>query len=167
MEQSEPETRGVVSVSSLRRLLTPASGLPGQGVRYALAGAFVALVYLLTTTFFAVVVGLPFEEALALGFTLQLAVHFTLQRTFVWVHDQEFALPFQHQAGRYLAVAGAQLGVTAASTSLLPSVLGLSAEVVYLMTAGVLVIANFLLLRNVVFHPGKREEPPLRVRCEV
>lgn len=142
-------------MNSLRRLLTPASGLLGQGMRYALAGAVVALVYVLATTFLAVVVGMSFREALAIGFTLQLAVHFTLQRAFVWVHDEEFALPFQHQARRYLAVAAAQLGVTAASTSLLPAVLGLSTEVVYLITVALLTIANFLLFRNVVFHPKR------------
>jgi putative flippase GtrA len=126
-------------------------------MRYALAGAFVGLVYLLTTTFLAVVVGLPFRDALAIGFTFQLAVHFTLQRTFVWVDADEFALPFRHQARRYLIVAGVQLGVTAASTSLLPDVVGLSTEVVYLITVALLTIANFLLFRNVVFHPERAE----------
>jgi putative flippase GtrA len=134
-------------------LFTPASGLTGQGLRYAIAGSVVALVYLLTTTLLAVVIGLPFREALPIGFTVQLAVHYTLQRTFVWVHEQEFALPFRRQARRYLTVAGTQLGITAASTSLLPGVLGLSTEVVYLMTVGLLTAANFLLFRNVVFHP--------------
>jgi putative flippase GtrA len=137
----------------MRRLLRPESGLLGQGMRYAVAGAFVAVVYLATTTVLAVVIGLPFHEALVIGFTLQLAVHYTLQRTFVWVHDEDFALSFKHQARRYLVVAAAQLGVTTVSTSLLPSVLGLSAEAVYLMTAGLLVLANFLMFRNVVFHP--------------
>jgi putative flippase GtrA len=126
-------------------------------MRYAVAGAFVASVYLLTTTLLAVVVGLPFHEALVIGFTLQLAVHYTLQRRFVWVHNEEFALPFKHQARRYLTVAGGQLAVTIASTTLLPSVLGLSTEVVYLMTAGSLTVANFLLFRNVVFHPERAQ----------
>jgi putative flippase GtrA len=126
-------------------------------MRYAVAGAFVALVYLLTTTLLAVVVGLPFREALVIGFTLQLAVHYTLQRTFVWVHNEEFALPFKHQARRYLTVAAGQFAVTTASTSLLPPVLGLSTEVVYLMTAGSLTVANFLLFRNVVFHPEQAQ----------
>jgi putative flippase GtrA len=144
-----------VVVNGVRRLLTPASGLLGQGTRYALAGSVVALVYLLTTTFLAVVVGLPFQEALPIGFAVQLAVHFTLQRTFVWVHDEEFALAFPHQARRYLMVAGAQLAVTALSTSLLPRALGLSTEVVYLGTVVTLTTANFLLFRNVVFHPER------------
>ena len=144
-------------MKALRTLITPASGLLGQGMRYALAGSVVLLVYLLTTTFLAVVVGMRFRVALAIGFTLQLAVHFTLQRTFVWVHDERFALPFGHQARRYLMVAGLQLGATAASTSLLPEPVGLSTEVVYLMTVALMTVANFLLFRNVVFHPGQAQ----------
>lgn len=136
-------------------LLTPASGLAGQGVRYAAAGVVVALVYLLSTTFLAVVVGLPFEVALPIGFGLSLGVHFTLQRFFVWVHEEDFALPFPHQARRYLVLAGAQYAVTATTTALLPSVLGLSTEVVYLLTVLLLATANFVLFRTVVFHPER------------
>jgi putative flippase GtrA len=140
-------------MNSSNRLFTPSSGLLGQGTRYALVGAFVGLVYLLTTTLLAVVVGLPFRVALTIGFTLQLAVHFRLQRAFVWMHDEQFALPVRHQALRYLAVAAAQFAITAATTSLLPSVLGISTETVYLLTVGVLTIFNFLFFRNLVFHP--------------
>lgn len=140
-------------MNKLRQLLTPASGLLGQGMRYAMAGAVVTVVYLLTTTFLAVVVGMPFRDALVIGFTLQLAVHFTLQRTFVWVYVGEFALPFRHQARRYLTSAGAQLGATTASISLLPRMLDLPTEAVYVVTAMLLTTANFLLFRNVIFHP--------------
>lgn len=149
-------------IDRFRTLLTPASGLLGQGTRYAIAGAFVALVYILTTTLLAVVVGLPFREALPIGFAVQLAVHFTLQRTFVWVHYEDFALPLRHQLPRYLAVAGTQLGVTALTTSLLPGRLGLSTEVVYLGTVTVLTAGNFLLFRNVIFHP-ERARPRVNV----
>jgi putative flippase GtrA len=150
-----PTALRAADLRSARVLLTPASGLTGQGVRYAASGVVVALVYLLATTFLAVVVGLPFEVALPIGFALMLCVHFTLQRLFVWVHDEEFALPFSHQARRYLMVAGAQYAVTATTTALLPSVLGLSPEVVYLLTVPLLATANFLLFRNVVFHPER------------
>lgn len=141
----------------VRTLLAPESGLLGQGMRYAMAGSVVAFTYIFSTTFLAVVVGLPFEVALPIGFSLQLVVHFTLQRLFVWVHHEEFALPFQHQALRYLAVAGVQYGTTALSTSLLPRALGLPTEVVYLITVVLLTSANFLLFRNVVFHPEHGE----------
>ncbi|MGH2854514.1 MAG: GtrA family protein [Solirubrobacteraceae bacterium] len=124
-------------------------------MRYVLAGVVVALVYLLTTTFLAAILGMPFQAALPIGFALAIAVHFTLQRLFVWVHDEEFGLPLQHQARRYLTVACVQYGVTAASTSLLPGALGLPTEVVYLVTALLLTSINFLLFRSVVFHPER------------
>jgi len=126
--------------------------LTGQAVRFGLAGGTVALVYLTTTLVLAEVVGLPFQVALAIGFSISIMVHFTLQRVFVWVHHEEFALPLHHQAGRYLMVAGTQYGVTAASTSLLPAALGVSTEIVYLATVVVLVSANFLVFRHGIFH---------------
>lgn len=135
-----------------RRVRDPGSGLAGQGVRYALAGVVVAGVYLGVTTVLADVVGLRFQVALVIGFCCGVSVHFTLQRLFVWVHDEEFALPFRHQASRYLVVAGAQYGLTAASTALLPAALGLPTELVYVATVGALVCVNFLVFRNGVFH---------------
>lgn len=128
------------------------SGLLGQGVRFVLVGSFVALVYLLTTTFLALVVGIPFELALLIGFCLGLAIHFTLQRVFVWGHDGGFALPFRHQAARYLLVAGSQYALTAAGTGLLPGPLGLPAEVVYLAIVLCCTGFNFFIFRGRVFH---------------
>jgi putative flippase GtrA len=144
-----------LTMNSLVKLVPSGSGLTSQGVRYALAGAFVGGVYVSATTLFAVVVQLPFKVALGAGFVLQLAVHFTLQRRFVWRSEDGFALRFRHQAYRYLAVAAAQLGVTALSTSLVPRAVGLSTEIVYLVTVAALTVANFLLFRNVVFHRGR------------
>jgi putative flippase GtrA len=139
-------------LSAGRSLRSPDSGLLGQGMRFALAGGTVALVYLTSTTVLADVVGLPFQAALAIGFCLGLIVHFTLQRVFVWTHHEEFALPFHHQVGRYLVVAAAQYGVTAASTSLLPTILGVSTEIVYLATVAVVLSVNFLVFRHGIFH---------------
>ncbi len=128
------------------------SGLLRQGARYVLAGSTVTLVYLGTTTVLASVVGLPFQIALIIGACVGLSVHFTLQRFFVWAHHEEYALPLNHQAARYLAVAGTQYGLTAASTLILPAALGLPVEVVYFATVAVLVSGNFLIFRNRVFH---------------
>jgi putative flippase GtrA len=135
-----------------RSLRSPDSGLLGQGVRFGLAGATVALVYLTTTIVLAEVFGVPFQVALAIGFSVGLVVHFTLQRVFVWTHHEAFALPLHHQAGRYLIVAGVQYGVTAASTSLLPAALGVSTEIVYLATVAVVLSVNFLVFRQRIFH---------------
>ncbi len=136
----------------LRRLLAPDSGLLGQGVRFVIVGGIAAVIYLLTTTLLALVVGLPFQVALTIGFLLAMAFHFTMQRLFVWANREGFALAFHHQAGRYLAMAGAQYGVTSAATSLLPAVLGLPTEMVYLGTAMLLPVVNFMVFRYGVFH---------------
>lgn len=148
--------RRVLSV--VRELRSPNSGLFGQGTRFALAGGTVAVVYLAVTTILANVVGLPFQVALAIGFGVGLMIHFSLQRTFVWLHHEEFALPLHHQAGRYLLAAGVQYGVTAASTSILPSLLGVATELVYLVTVAVVFSANFLLFRNGIFHAAQADD---------
>lgn len=142
--------------SSSRRsrlaLLSPDRGILGQGVRFALAGGLVALVYTLTTILLADVVGLAFQLALLIGSCVGLAMHFTLQRVFVWVHHEEFALPLHHQVGRYLLMAVIQYGLTAASIAVLPEALGLPTELVYLGTVAVLVSVNFVVFRYRIFH---------------
>lgn len=138
--------------SVVRGLRSPDSGLIGQGVRFGIAGGTVALVYLTTTTVLADVVGMPFQAALAIGFCVGILVHFTLQRTFVWVHNEDFALPLRHQAARYLVVAAIQYGLTVASTSLLPPILDVPTEVVYLVTVATIVCVNFLVFRHGIFH---------------
>jgi putative flippase GtrA len=135
-----------------RMLREPDPGMLRQGLRFALAGGTVTLVYLITTTVLAEAFAVPFQAALAIGFSVGLVVHFTLQRLFVWTHHEEFALPLHHQVGRYLIVAAAQYGVTAASTSFLPSALGVSTEAVYLVTVTVVVSTNFVVFRNGIFH---------------
>jgi putative flippase GtrA len=133
-------------------LRTSEDGLLGRGTRFVIAGSTVSAVYLVTTTVLASVVGIPFQIALAIGFCTGLVVHFTLQRSFVWAHREGFALPFRYQAARYLLAAGFQYGLTAASTSLLPSVLGVSTELVYVSTVALATLLNFLVFRRLIFH---------------
>jgi putative flippase GtrA len=114
----------------------------------------VAIVYVATTTLLAEVIGIPFELALAIGFSIAIATHFTLQRVFVWTHADGFALPLRQQALRYLPIAGAQYGLTAAATATLPGALGVRTEVVYLCAAGLLSAVNFFVFRTRVFHPA-------------
>lgn len=129
------------------------AGVVGQGARYGLAGATVTLVYLLTTSALAGLAHLRFQAALAIGFCTALSVHFTLQRRFVWAGRGEFALALPRQALRYLATAATQYGATAAGTALLPSLLGVPVEGVYLVLAVVLATINFVVFRQLVFHP--------------
>jgi putative flippase GtrA len=146
----------------LRDIRSPRWGLFGQGFRFALSGSFVALVYLTSTTVLHSVLGVPFQIALAIGSTVGIAVHFTLQRLFVWRHPGEFALSAYRQATRYLAMAGAQYGVTALSTARLPGLLGVPVEMVYVSTMLVLTAINFAFFRGRVFHPGPGTEKDLR-----
>jgi putative flippase GtrA len=146
-----------------QNLRSPASGFLGQGTRFVCAGATVALLYVAITTLLSSVVGVPFQVALAIGFSVALMLHFTAQRVFVWTHHEEYALPLPHQAARYLPVAAAQFGLTAASTALLPSVLGIPVETVYLATVALLAGASFLMFRYVIFHAHPTVEDPKRV----
>jgi len=54
-------------------------------------------VYVTTTIVLADVAGVPFQVALAMGFSAGLVVQFTLYRLFVWSHHEEFALPVHQQ----------------------------------------------------------------------
>ena len=139
----------------LLRLRSPESGTAGQGVRFAVAGAAVALIYLTTTTVLAEVFDAPFQVALIIGTVAGLVAHFTLQRLFVWVHHEEFALGLHEQVGRYLVVAAVQYGLTALSTSVLPDALGVPVTPVYLVTALSLATLNFLIFRGGIFHPER------------
>jgi putative flippase GtrA len=133
-------------------LRSPDSGTLGQGVRFALAGGFVGVIYLAVTTVAADVLKLPFQLALLIGFLTALCVHFTLQRWFVWVNDSEFAHRFDRQIGRYLLVTGMQYVVTLTTTSLVPSAIGVPVTLVYYATVLVLATVNFLLFRAMVFN---------------
>jgi putative flippase GtrA len=136
----------------VRRLRSPELGLLGQLFRYAIAGGIVGCVYIVATLLFRHVAGLPFQLALALGFLIALATHFSLQRLFVWVHHDEFALSARHQARRYLAIAIAQYGLTALVTSTLPDALGVATDLVYLATTACTTLASFVIFRARVFH---------------
>jgi putative flippase GtrA len=146
--------RGVICVV---RSLDPR--LPGQGLRFAIAGGLVAAVYVLATLLFSHVFGLPFEVALLLGFAVALTTHFTLQRLFVWPHDAGFALPIHHQVGRYLGIAAAQYAITASATAILPGALNVATDLVYLGVTATVSVANFLLFRTHVFHSDEPEAP--------
>jgi putative flippase GtrA len=112
----------------------------------------VTFLYLTITTVLSQLVGLPFQIALAIGFLSALLLHFTLQRLFVWIHKDAFALPMRHQVGRYLAMTGTQYGLTAAATAILPDILGTSTEIVYLATMAVMATTSFLVMRFIIFH---------------
>jgi putative flippase GtrA len=152
-------------VAFLRRVAGPGwrvsgiGGLAGPGLRFGLAGGVVAVVYIASTSLLAEVLGVDFQVALATGFALAIITHFALQRKFVWTHPEGFAVSLRHQVLRYMVVAGTQYGLTAAATSVLPGVLHVAREIVYLCCAAGLTATNFVIFRAAVFHPaGPPEE---------
>lgn len=156
-------TRRERALAAARALRSPNSGVLGQGVRFLFAGGIVVVVYVTTTTVLADVVGLHFQVALLIGFAVAMLVQFNLYRVFVWVHHEEFALPVHHQVGRYLAAAGINYGLTAAATAVLPGVLGVPTEAVYLVMVAALPVMNFVVLRYVIFHAKAPagDQPPV------
>lgn len=151
-------SRQSVALEFLRDIRSPEWGLVGQGVRFVISGCLVAATYITVTTLLHFVFGVAFQVALAIGFATGVALHFTLQRLFVWRHHEQFALPVHHQVARYLVVSASQYGITALSTSRLPSVLGVPVEVVYVLTMLTVTSVNFLIFRGRVFHPGASVE---------
>jgi putative flippase GtrA len=139
----------------IRHLLGPGSGVAGQGARFVLAGGLVMAVYLGVTTALSWGAGLVFQAALAIGFATAVALHFVLQRRFVWRHQDGFALSPRAQAVRYLAVAGSQYALTAAVTSLVPRALDVSPTLVYLVWTVGATTATFLVFGRGVFHPRR------------
>ena len=138
------------------RLRSPDSGLLVQGGRFALAGGIVALIYVTVTTVLANGFGVGFQWALAIGYATAIAAHFSLQRFFVWVHHEEFALPFRTQVGRYLLVAGAQYAMAAVTTATLPALLHLPVTAVFLIWTIAVSAIGFLILGRGVFHARPR-----------
>jgi putative flippase GtrA len=136
----------------IRDIRSPQWGVTGQLFRFALSGSVVAVVYVSVTTVLHDVFTVPFQIALAIGFLVGLALHFTLQRVFVWKHYESFALAMRNQAVRYLCLCASQYGVTALATAELPGLVGLPVEVVYLTTMLTLAAFNFLFFRGRIFH---------------
>ena len=138
------------------------ASIAARGIRFLAAGGLVACLYLAVTTLLASVIGVPFQAALAIGFAAALTSHFLLQRVFVWRHTAGYALTAREQVGRYVPLAGAQYGITAASTAFLPGAIGVGVVYVYLATAATLTCANFFVVGARVFHhleAGTRQGP--------
>jgi putative flippase GtrA len=127
----------------------------------------VAAVYVGGTLLLSGPVGLPIQAAIPIAYAVAVAFHFLLQRVFVFRHDGGFALSVREQVVRYLLIAATQYPATAALTALLPAIFDLSDQVAYLITAAIISLTSFFVLRLGVFHPQEghlaREERPGRV----
>jgi putative flippase GtrA len=149
---AEPNTgsRAAAVRTVLGDAVSPAAR--AQLIRYVIAGATVATVYIGLTLLLSGPVGLPIQAAIPIAYATAIALHFTLQRWFVFRDAGAFALAMHHQVGRYLALALVQYTTTALATAFLPGVLDLPEQVVYVCAVGVISVVSFILLRTHVFH---------------
>jgi putative flippase GtrA len=127
----------------------------GQPARFVVAGALTALIYIGGTLLLSGIVGVPIQVSIALAYVSSLAAHFSLQRFFVFRNRDAFALAVHQQAIRYLGGASAQYAFAAVATAVLPSLLGVSSEVAYVLAAVIAAAGSFLFLRRYVFHGGR------------
>jgi putative flippase GtrA len=126
--------------------------LTAETLRYVIGGSFTTIVYVGMTLTLARIVDAPIQLAIPISYATALLLHFTLQRKFVFQRDEGFSLERGHQLRRYLATALTQYSLAALSTAILPGVLGVHEDLVYLVTALSLAAATFLILRAHVFH---------------
>jgi putative flippase GtrA len=147
-----PASKSTALAAAIAWIRAPDADLIGLGMRFAITGVTVALVSLGATITLAQGVGLPFEAAFAIGYSIAIATHFTLQRVFVWTHHTGFALPLRHQIARYLPVALTNYALVALAIAVLPQLLHVASLVVYLGATAIVTVVSFLLFRAHVFH---------------
>ena len=109
-------------------------------------------VFYLGLTALLAILGVPFQAALLVSFLSVTALHFTLQRVFVWSRRGKYALPLRQQLQRYLPLVTVQYLTTAAATAALPKWLGLPVLPVYIGIALFYSLFSFLFFRARVFH---------------
>ena len=128
------------------RELTP------HATRYALAALVVAGVYIGLTLALSGPGGLPIQFVIPFALATAVAVHFVLQRRFVFGDRSSFALSVAEQARAYAVMVPIQYGLTALGTAVLPGLLGTTEQVAYVATVAIISATTFLILRSRVFH---------------
>jgi putative flippase GtrA len=123
-----------------------------QPLRFGASGALTAVTYLGGTLLLSGPLGISLQIAILVAYALSLCLHFTLQRYVVFRDHDRFELELHRQAGRYLAVAGAQYAFTATVIAVVPGLLHVDERVVYVVTALFAATVSFVLLRTRVFH---------------
>lgn len=124
--------------------------------KFAFTGAFVALVHLGLVSLL-VLLGLPIQIALAIGYVVALAFHFTMNRQWVFSDESGYALHISRQGVRYVLLAGFSYAVTATAVAVLPDLIGIHEMVAFVGSTLGMAGVSFLLLHAWVFRAGTRE----------
>jgi putative flippase GtrA len=120
--------------------------------RFGLSGGVVALVNLGAMTVLVAGFDVRAQIALILSYALGLAVHFILNRQWVFSPEDAYHLHFTAQGVRYLFSAGMIYALTALALATLPQSLDVAPLVVYYVTVLTLSMVNFFVLRSFVFR---------------
>jgi putative flippase GtrA len=123
-----------------------------QAARFGVSGGVVALVNAGTMTVLVAIAGVPAQLALLISYVLGLAIHFTLNRQWVFSAVTRDHLRLSAQGVRYVTSAASIYVFTAVALAVLPHALGIRVLAVYYLTVVVLAVANFLVLRRWVFR---------------
>jgi putative flippase GtrA len=132
----------------------PRLWLAHQPVRFVLSGVAVAICHFSVATLLIAGLDVSPQPALVAAYGTALALHFTLNRQFVFADHHGYALRLSSQGARYLISAGCSYAITAVSVAILPSMLGVSPLVVFYCVAGAQAVLTFLVLRFWVFRPA-------------
>ena len=147
-----PDSPSSVGWAHRARQLRTSSAGHHQALRFVLSGGTVAVVYLGLGLLLSGPFGVPIQIAIPVSYVVSVLFNYSMQRWFVFAHSDAFALTPQAQFVRYVQIGAAQYVLTALATAVLPDVLGLDEQVVYVATALIAAAITFVVLRLVVFH---------------
>lgn len=137
----------------LGRVSGLAQRMPSVAVltKFALTGGLVAATHIGLVTGM-VLGGVPIQVALVLAFIVAIAMHFTLNRQWVFRHESGYRLRFSAQGVRYLASAALSYACTAIGVAVLPDALGIPELAAFFLMTAVMACVTFALLHLWVFH---------------
>jgi putative flippase GtrA len=120
--------------------------------RFALSAVTVQVVYAALMAVFLLGLDLPRQAALAIGYSIALVLHFTLNRQFVFAPADGYTQGLTSHGSRYLASAVLVYAITAFGLALVPGALGIAPFIAWLLLATTIGALNFVLLGRFVFR---------------
>ena len=127
-------------------------GFTLQLARFGVAGALVFGVYTGGTLLLSGPLGVPIVVAIALAYLVGVTLHFLLQRHFVFLDRDTFALPLKAQVSRYVVIGVCQYTLTSVAVTTLPHVIGASQQLVFVGVVVAISLFSFTVLRTAIFH---------------
>lgn len=125
--------------------------------KFAFTGALVAGTHLGLVTGM-VLGGLPIQVALIIAYIIAIAMHFTLNRQWVFRHESGYALRFSAQGVRYLVAAVFSYGMTAIGVAVLPAAFGIPDLAAFFVMTAVMACVTFAILHLWVFRTHAASE---------